>query len=190
VVALYGRCTVVIAIILEQPASRQRGSYASSWGMTVQHSKLPICRVECSRRTMLQGLGVAAVAALVPGCTQAGSDLPNAKSTSCSSNICLDLADPANQALTTAGGALLVDASNDTIMVIRQSATTVVAVSAICTHAGCSMNFNASRQLLDCPCHGSQFAEDGHVLRGPAVQPLKVYSASLDPQTNTITIIP
>jgi cytochrome b6-f complex iron-sulfur subunit len=75
-------------------------------------------------------------------------------------------------------------------MVIRQSSTDVVAVSAICTHAGCSMNFNASAQLLDCPCHGSQFGEDGHVIRGPAEQPLKVYSASLDTPSNTITITP
>jgi len=139
---------------------------------------------------MLQGLGVVAAAALAPGCTQAGSDLPNAKSATCGANLCIDLADPANQALATVGGALLVDSTTDTIMVIRQSSADVVAVSAICTHSGCSMNFNSGQQLLDCPCHGSQFGEDGHVIRGPARTPLAVYAASLDTAANTITLTP
>jgi len=152
--------------------------------------KLPVCGGECSRRALLQGLGVVTVAALVPGCGQSGSDLPSAKTTTCGSNLCLDLTDPANQALTAPGGALLVDTNSDTIMVIRQSMADVVAVSAICTHAGCSMNFNASQQLLDCPCHGSQFSESGQVVRGPARTPLKIYSVSLDTAGNTITLTP
>lgn len=145
------------------------------------------CR-DCSRRTVLKGLGVAAAVALVPGCTQ-GSDLPTGKTTSCGSNVCLDLDDSANKALTTPGGAMLIDTSRDTIMVIRMSSTDVIALSAICTHAGCSMNFNNGSQLLECPCHGSKFAENGQVVQGPAVRPLTTYTASLDTTTNTITVI-
>ena len=148
--------------------------------------KLPICG-DCSRRTLLKGLGIAAAAALVPACQQ-GSDLPTGTTKTCGTNVCLDLNDPANKALTMPGGAMLVDTSRDTVMVIRMSSTDVIALSAICTHAGCSLNFESSSQLLTCPCHGSVFAEDGQVVKGPARIALTTYAASLDTSTNTITI--
>ncbi len=42
----------------------------------------------------------------------------------------------------------------------------VYAVSTICTHLGCIVK--ATESGFDCPCHGSKFAKDGAVLRGPA----------------------
>lgn len=45
--------------------------------------------------------------------------------------------------------------------------------SAVCTHAGCEVAWNTIEQCWDCPCHGSQFAADGVVLNGPAVEPLR-----------------
>ncbi len=44
--------------------------------------------------------------------------------------------------------------------------------AAACTHLGCHVNWNATEQCWDCPCHGSQFAPDGTVLNGPALSPL------------------
>jgi nitrite reductase/ring-hydroxylating ferredoxin subunit len=42
----------------------------------------------------------------------------------------------------------------------------VYAVSLICTHLGCIV---ASRpDGFECPCHGSRFASDGEVVKGPA----------------------
>ena len=146
--------------------------------------KLPLA---CSRRAVLRGAGAAAFAALMPSCTSAGSSLLTAKSSSCAtSGMCIDLTDPTNHPLATAGGAMLVDTNQDTIMVIRASGTDVVAVSAICTHAGCSMNFESGPEIVSCPCHGSQFGEDGRVLRGPATIPLRVYTATLANQIITI----
>jgi len=142
----------------------------------------------CSRRELLQGLGVAAVGALVvvAGCGQQGSTLSTATSASCGTGECIDLTDAANQPLTTAGGAMLIDMAGDTIMVVRISDSQVVALSAICTHAGCSMDYTAGQKVLDCPCHGSQFATDGSVLRGPAARPLRVYHVTL--ANNMITV--
>lgn len=142
----------------------------------------------CSRRSVLQGFGVAAAGALIAGtgCQQPGSSLSTANISSCGTGHCIDLGDPANKELTTVGGAMLIDSSNDTIMVVRSSDTQAIALSAICTHAGCSMDYEATQQLLDCGCHGSQFSTAGKVVRGPANRPLRVYTAAL--ANNVITV--
>ena len=46
----------------------------------------------------------------------------------------------------------------------------VYAVSTICTHLGCVVK--TSTEGFECPCHGSRFAPDGAVTKGPAPQPL------------------
>ncbi len=47
-----------------------------------------------------------------------------------------------------------------------------VAYSLVCTHLGCTLTESSSG--FDCPCHGSQFDENGNVLAGPAQTPLKI----------------
>lgn len=46
----------------------------------------------------------------------------------------------------------------------------VHAISRICTHLGCVVK--PSEAGFDCPCHGSRFAKDGSVTRGPAPKAL------------------
>jgi cytochrome b6-f complex iron-sulfur subunit len=64
-------------------------------------------------------------------------------------------------------------------MVIRASDTEVIALPAVCTHAGCTSNFDKASNQIVCPCHGSVFSETGAVIQGPARRPLQVYSAPL-----------
>jgi Rieske Fe-S protein len=42
----------------------------------------------------------------------------------------------------------------------------VYAISTVCTHLGCIVKSDAAG--FECPCHGSRFAPDGSVLKGPA----------------------
>ena len=54
------------------------------------------------------------------------------------------------------------------------------AVSAVCTHLGCTVNRLGEK--YDCPCHGSQFNAGGFVLNGPARLPLERLELTLSPE--------
>jgi cytochrome b6-f complex iron-sulfur subunit len=45
------------------------------------------------------------------------------------------------------------------------------AISAVCTHLGCIVSL--AEYGFQCPCHGSQYTQDGNVIGGPAPRPLE-----------------
>lgn len=74
--------------------------------------------------------------------------------------------------------------------VIRTDASTFHAFSRICTHQQCDTDVRNNR--FECPCHGSIFAADGSVVRGPniagSVSPLRSLQVTFDPVAGTITV--
>jgi cytochrome b6-f complex iron-sulfur subunit len=60
------------------------------------------------------------------------------------------------------------------------------AFSAVCTHEGCLTDVNNNR--FECPCHGSIFAIDGSVIRGPAASPLPTRDVTVDSAAGKLTI--
>lgn len=57
--------------------------------------------------------------------------------------------------------------------VVQPTSGVFRAFSAICTHAGCQVQFAQSAEQFQCPCHGSIYnAATGAVVNGPAVNPL------------------
>lgn len=50
-----------------------------------------------------------------------------------------------------------------------------VALSAVCTHLGCIVNWRPEEQIFLCPCHAGKFSTTGEVLAGPPPSPLPSY---------------
>jgi cytochrome b6-f complex iron-sulfur subunit len=65
---------------------------------------------------------------------------------------------------------------------------TLRALAITCPHLGCSYAFDDGKQHFVCPCHGSEFALDGRVLRGPAKSPLSHLTWQTGPAANEIDV--
>ena len=58
------------------------------------------------------------------------------------------------------------------------------AVSAVCTHLGCTIQ--RTTDGFECPCHGSCYSNNGEVISGPAPSPLSWYSLEKAPNGDII----
>jgi Rieske Fe-S protein len=66
----------------------------------------------------------------------------------------------------------IINRNNEKIAVYTDKTGKVNAVSAVCTHLGCIVEWNGKDKTWDCPCHGSRFSPDGKVIHGPAAKDL------------------
>ena len=79
--------------------------------------------------------------------------------------------------LASTGGAALVQSSAGNFLVARTAPDTFTALTAVCTHEGCTITGYES-STYTCPCHGSQFSTSGGVVRAPAGRSLQSFATS------------
>jgi nitrite reductase/ring-hydroxylating ferredoxin subunit len=79
-------------------------------------------------------------------------------------------ATPASELRPGAGKVLQI--GREKLAVSRDEDGDLHALSPVCTHLGCVVEWNGAEGRWDCPCHGSRFRPDGSVIRGPAKEPL------------------
>jgi Rieske Fe-S protein len=73
--------------------------------------------------------------------------------------------------------------------VTRLSATSVIAVSRLCTHQACTVGLPGTPGgVMMCPCHGSLFTVQGAVVQGPAPAPLRTFVATIDSANGQVLI--
>ena len=72
-----------------------------------------------------------------------------------------------------AGSGGVIERGKQKIAVWKEDDGTPHALSAACTHLGCTVTWNNADGTWDCPCHGSMFTREGDVIHGPATEPLK-----------------
>ena len=60
------------------------------------------------------------------------------------------------------------------------------ALHSSCTHLDCLFTWDTENAVFVCPCHGSEFARDGSLLKGPATRSLDRFPVSLVDGDNTV----
>ena len=85
----------------------------------------------------------------------------------------LSKADATPAAELASGEARVLQVDGEKLAVSRDEQGSLHAVSAVCTHLGCVVDWNGAEQTWDCPCHGSRFDPYGHVMQGPAKRDLE-----------------
>ncbi|MCU1282534.1 MAG: qcrB 2, partial [bacterium] len=92
----------------------------------------------------------------------------------------------------TVGGTPKLFGSGSKEFFVVRDAGGLFAVSAICTHSGCTNEVNGGQ--FYCPCHGATFAFDGSNPTSPAHSALKHYAMCVDASgnvtVNTGTTVP
>jgi len=83
------------------------------------------------------------------------------------------------EALKTVNGWTILELNEKQVMFIRDTETTVKALSPICTHQKCVVAYNPAHKRIECPCHGSAYDLEGKVLSGPAPAPLQTFPAEI-----------
>jgi cytochrome b6-f complex iron-sulfur subunit len=90
-------------------------------------------------------------------------------------------------ALATVGGLAITQTSVGNFLLARTGDATVTALTAICTHEGCTVSNMSGNQFV-CPCHGSTFNASGSVAKGPANRALQQFPTQVANGVVTFTV--
>ena len=82
-----------------------------------------------------------------------------------------------NDKLPTPGTSIMVAFGSKPALIIRLEDGTLVAFDAICTHLGCTVQFQPEEHRIHCACHGGVYdMRTGANVSGPPPKPLKQYN--------------
>ncbi len=149
-----------------------------------------------TRRAVVLGAGCAAVAAALTGCTTYGADGQPAAGNGGGNAGGTDRgAEPgpgsSGGGNPGGGGGALAQVSDipvgggkvfadQKVVVTQPQQGQIKAFSAVCTHAGCTVE-SVSNGTINCPCHGSRYRiADGSVATGPAPRALSGVTVTVD----------
>ncbi len=109
-----------------------------------------------------------------PTATPAGSGTLLARGSQLSSTNAVSTYDPA---------------TGDPVLVIKLPSGSVVAYDAVCTHAGCTVQYDPGSGVIWCPCHGAEFdpAHNAQVLGGPTNRALAAIPITVDKSSGDVT---
>jgi cytochrome b6-f complex iron-sulfur subunit len=88
-----------------------------------------------------------------------------------------------------AQGSLKVKEPQKLIVIQDPSDTTqVLALTSVCNHRNCTVDWKADAGEFLCPCHGSSFALDGALTNGPATEGLTALETKVDGETILVKV--
>lgn len=70
------------------------------------------------------------------------------------------------------GGAKFFEFAGSAAVLVRSAGNRYIALSAVCTHLGCIVQWENEKQTFICPCHGGRYSAEGTVISGPPPKPL------------------
>ena len=80
--------------------------------------------------------------------------------------------------------------AGDPAVIVKLADGSFVAFDAVCTHQGCTVEWDGQDGVLLCPCHGAAFdpAQHARVVQGPARRPLAAIPLHVDSSTGEILL--
>ena len=70
--------------------------------------------------------------------------------------------------------------AHQTVFLVWDGDKHVRAMSAVCTHLGCQVRWEAGEKKFRCPCHGGVYDAGGNVIEGPPPRALDTIEARID----------
>jgi cytochrome b6-f complex iron-sulfur subunit len=78
------------------------------------------------------------------------------------------------------GTAKEIPLNNIPAIIINRPEKGFVALSRVCTHLGCLVEYDKIQNKLICPCHGALFDLEGNVESGPPPRPLSKFPIKVE----------
>lgn len=66
------------------------------------------------------------------------------------------------------------------VYIIKQEDGTILALSNICTHLSCRVNWTPDAGAYICPCHDAHFDINGGIIKGPQPRALDTYETKIE----------